>query len=437
MGAHNTKKQLSAAYRYSYSRMALNYYSFYEALYEETVVSPELKAYAGEFNQLLKAFVEGKGDMEKLHDLRVRVTSVMEVLTAYTDCFQIYEYVLNRMERRFEDGVKVDDDLEAFTSRLMEYLMDSKDTVIMNNRIQQVIGQLPVRYTRQKFFELLRDGLSVYIGSEKKSLEDMLYILRTISMAKLPEDMEKGHEDFYEILNLLRQADYLHMEKEEYHRNVDRIIYVSDQLFQEAGIYMLLQDLINDLYVLHLASSAAVIELSERQVLEKIVTGVLNQFLEGNTSMIDDAVTDLLWELEGTQESAMERYLSCPAPEENPVDELACALEKVDILLSGSPFAALDQTGEDGLEGNVDRSWLESRLEMLYSELNEVFSGTSKPVMRAIMARLLSSLPVVFSSADELSDYIMRSLTSCSDPAERETTMELLNQEMVIEDALV
>lgn len=227
------------------------------------------------------------------------------------------------------------------------------------------------------------------------------------------------------------------MEKEEYHKNVDRIIHVSDQLFQEAGIYMLFQDLINDLYVLHLASSTAVIELSEHQVLEKIVAGVLNQFLEGNTSMIDDAITDLLWELEGTQENAMERYLSCPAPEENPVDELSCALTKVDILLSGSPFVALDDTGEDGLEGNVDRPWLESRLEMLYGELNEVFSGTSKPVMRAIMARLLSSLPVVFSSADELSDYIMRSLTSCSDPAERETTMELLNQEMVIEDALV
>ena len=437
MNTHNAKKQLSAAYRYSYSRMALNYYTLYEAMCDETGISGELKGYAGEFHQVLQTFLTGDGDMERLHELRLQVTAAMEVLTAYTDCFQVYEYVLNRMERRFEDGVKVDSDVEEFTSRLMEYLMTSGDTVIMNERIQQVIGQLPVRYTKQKFFELLRDGLSVYIGSEKKSLEDMMYILRTESMAKLPEQMERGHEDLYEILGTLRQADYLHMEKEEYRKCVDRIIYVSGKLFQEAGNYMLLQDLINDLCVLHLAAPSAMVELSERQVLEKIAGGVLNQFLQGNTSMIDEAVTDMLCELEGKQEGAMERYLSYPAPDEMEDDEMSYILRKVDRLLSGSPFISLDETVEEDLLGTVDKAWLNSRLETFYGELNQVFAGTSKPVVRAIMAKLLSSLPVVFGSADELSDYIMRSLTSCSDFAERETTMELLNQEMVNEDALV
>ena len=443
METHYVKKQLSAAYRYCYARMALNYYTLYETMCEEdhvsenASVSEEMRGYAGEFHQVLQSFLAGKGEIDRLYDLRVKVTGAMEVLTAYTDCFQIYEYVLNRMERRFETGAKVDDDLEEFTERLMEFLMKAEDTVIMNDRISQVIGQLPVRYTKQKFFQLLGDGLSVYLGSEKKSLEDMLYIIRTESMAKLPPDMERGHEDLYEILNLLRQADYLHMEKEEYQKNMDRIVYVSDKLYQEAGIAMLLQDLINDLYVLHLSEGEAMIELSERQVMEKIVNGVLNQFLEGNTSMIEDEITDLLSELEGTQEGAMERYLSYPAPEEDPQDEISRSLRTVDLLLAGSPFVALRETMDESLNGSVDRAYLDERLELLFEELRTVFAGTSKPVVRAIMAKLLSSLPVVFGSADELRDYIMRSLSSCSDPAERETTMELLNQEMVNEDALV
>ncbi len=437
MESHYVKKQLSAAYRYCFARMALNYYTFYETMCEDDSVSEDIKSYAGEFHQVLKLFMDGKGEIGRLSDLRAKVTGAMEVLTAYTDCFQIYEYVLNRMERRFETGVKVDDDLEEFTERLMGFLMTSEDSVIMNERIQQVISQLPVRYTKQKFFELLRDGLSVYLGSEKKSLEDMLYILRTESMAKLPEEMERGHEDLYEVLNLFCQADYLHMEKEEYRKNIDRIVYVSGKLYQEAGMVMLLQELINDLYVLHLSKEAAMMELSERQVMEKIVNGVLNQFLEGNTSMIEDEVTDLLSELEGTQEGAMERYLSYPAPEEDPQDEMGRSLRTVDLLLAGSPFVALGGTVDEGLEGNVDRAYLDGRLEQLFEELRAVFAGTSKPVVRAIMAKLLSSLPVVFGSAEELQEYIMRSLSSCSDPAERETTMELLNQEMVNEDALV
>ncbi len=437
MESHYVKKQLSAAYRYCFARMALNYYTFYETMCEDDSVSEDIKSYAGEFHQVLKLFMDGKGEIGRLSDLRAKVTGAMEVLTAYTDCFQIYEYVLNRMERRFETGVKVDDDLEEFTERLMGFLMTSEDSVIMNERIQQVISQLPVRYTKQTFFELLRDGLSVYLGSEKKSLEDMLYILRTESMAKLPEEMERGHEDLYEVLNLFCQADYLHMEKEEYRKNIDRIVYVSGKLYQEAGMVMLLQELINDLYVLHLSKEAAMMELSERQVMEKIVNGVLNQFLEGNTSMIEDEVTDLLSELEGTQEGAMERYLSYPAPEEDPQDEMGRSLRTVDLLLAGSPFVALGGTVDEGLEGNVDRAYLDGRLEQLFEELRAVFAGTSKPVVRAIMAKLLSSLPVVFGSAEELQEYIMRSLSSCSDPAERETTMELLNQEMVNEDALV
>ena len=153
--------------------------------------------------------------------------------------------------------------------------------------------------------------------------------------------------------------------------------------------------------------------------------------------MIDEAVTDMLCELEGKQEGAMERYLSYPAPDEMEDDEMSHTLRKVDRLLSGSPFVSLDETVEEELLGTVDKDWLDSRLETFYGELNQLFAGMSKPVVRAIMAKLLSSLPVVFQSADELSDYIMRSLTSCSDTAERETTMELLNQEMVNEDALV
>ena len=57
--------------------------------------------------------------------------------------------------------------------------------------------------------------------------------------------------------------------------------------------------------------------------------------------------------------------------------------------------------------------------------------------MRAVMAKILSALPNIFTNAQELEDYIKNSLESCTDVTERETSMELLSGELLDEDALV
>ena len=96
------KKQMTAAYQYSYTRLALNYYTLYETLTEE----PELPGKGGAFlltlNELIGAYLEGKEILNRLDQLREEVTREVEILTAYTDCFQIYEYVLNRLERSYK-----------------------------------------------------------------------------------------------------------------------------------------------------------------------------------------------------------------------------------------------------------------------------------------------------------------------------------------------
>lgn len=55
-------------------------------------------------------------------------------------------------------------------------------------------------------------------------------------------------------------------------------------------------------------------------------------------------------------------------------------------------------------------------------------------MVRAIMATVLSNLPVCFNSLDEVSDYITNSFASCTDSAEKETSKELLQKLMEYED---
>ena len=56
MGTHAKRKQMTWAYRYSSSRLALNYYAFYESLYENPSADPKVLARYEAFHPLLRDF---------------------------------------------------------------------------------------------------------------------------------------------------------------------------------------------------------------------------------------------------------------------------------------------------------------------------------------------------------------------------------------------
>lgn len=116
----------------------------------------------------------------------------MEQATAYTDCFQAYEYVLNRLEGRLIPAGDTDGDRETDEERLawiMRYITETGESAVINERIQMVVSQLPVRLTKQKFFALVGEGMAVYAGSPRKNVEDMLYILRSEALLNQPAGM--------------------------------------------------------------------------------------------------------------------------------------------------------------------------------------------------------------------------------------------------------
>ena len=95
------KRQLSAACHYSYTRLALNYYMYYETSLEESLPDNRLEPLNTAFHGLLRGFLDGTCAEDALWGLRSQVMAEMETATAYTDAFQAYEYVLNRLEGRF------------------------------------------------------------------------------------------------------------------------------------------------------------------------------------------------------------------------------------------------------------------------------------------------------------------------------------------------
>jgi len=440
------KKQMTAAYQYSYVRLVLNYYTLFETIGEAPVIPERIIAYCQQLNGLLKEHCSGKDVEEGLLKLREDITHEVEVLTSYTDCFQIYEYVLNRLERKFMTLPETGHDDESFAKRLTGFVTDTRETAVINGRIRQIIGQLPVRLTKQKFFSLVMEGLSVYIGSPLENLNDMMYTLRTESMAKLPSGMEEGHKGLFELLEQFRREDYGNMTAEGYEEASSKLALACEGLMDESGLYIMLQDIINDFCVMVFAKPETVIDVKEEELYCSMAAEILEKFTNEDYSPANEDFFDRLTQLEGRQETYYERYLRTELPEESDErnkDPDYVKAVNVDKLLSGSSFVELKgrntekETGKAEETAVVDRSYLEKTAKEYFEELEEVFSGVSRPVVRAIMAKVLSDLPVFFNSIEEIQAYIEGSLKSCLDETEKETCKELLEELMEDENKLV
>ena len=440
------KKQMTAAYQYSYVRLVLNYYTLLETVAEEAPGSRDMTDYLRRLNSLMGDYISGSDAEKGLLALRKDITHEVEVLTSFADCFQIYEYILNRMERKFTpSGITIAGE-DVFLKKLLEFITGTSDSAVMNGRIKQVIGQLPVRLTKQKFYSLLMEGLSVYIGSPRENLRDMLYTLRTESMVSLPEGMEDGHKEIYEILQQFKHMDYRNMTFEGYEEAAAKLAYASQVLTEESGYYVMIQDLINDLCVLMYARPDAVIDVSEEAFYRSVLSSILTKFNQEDFSVTDEEFLDQLTQLEGRQEVYYERYLRVEVlkeEEQSPDDPDYIRSMNVDRLLSGSSFAELMIPGKEKatLSGDgdavVDKNFLDQEAEAYIHELDQLFADAPKPVVRAVMAKILSDLPVYFNSIDEIQEYMKGSLSSCLDQAEKETCMELLEELMDYENKLV
>lgn len=427
------RKQASVAYGYSLTRLALNYYTYFEDATEE-ITQESLKQADEQFHQILGVYLAGETPLEALKELRGQVLTEMEAVTAYADCFRIYEYALNRLERRFETDLPVMDvSEEEFVARLVHFLTDIKEAAVMNQRIQMIIGQLPIRFTRQKFYGLVMEALSAYIGSDMSGLDNVMYLLRTGAMVALTPEQRERYRDLDVLLEQLRNLPLKELTAEQYREAVQKISYASEALYLFSDTWQLLQDMINDLYVLCLTGNDAMKDAVEEGNALSVLCALYEQHENGSCGEIADEITERLYLLEGVQESYFEKYQRLDAAPEyrNGEGEEAYASRCIDKLLSASPFVSLEETHEEKTVGQHD---VEAAANAFFARLEPVFAANPRPVVRAIMATVLSSLPVCFNSLEEIRDYIANSFASCTDSAEKETSMELLQKLMELED---
>lgn len=432
---------------YSFVRLSMNYYTYYEMVNEDAVNDSILQDLLNKFNKTVELGVinpvMGENQvvvLKQIEEIRAAAINVMKGLTSLADIFNIFEYVLNRVEYRFKDidpSFKEDD--ATFVASVMSYILSDKDNVVMNTRICETVRQLPLRMTKAKFTEMLHTGLMVYKDSEKQSFEDFIYMLKTSAMLEVDANAFVLSSDIKKIYDDFLAADFTNLTKEQYEDLFAKLNFVTSFIEERVNKYMMLSELINDVYVIVLSNHYVNEVPTEHKACTNIISILYDRFLSKDKLLDDFEVENYFYELEGKQEEyhrefsqvehilemVLENYMEqCSS---FMIDNMYNSLGIIKLLESGSIFVEFNT---DKAEGSCTTEYIEEIFEKLMAEFMDFFKNHTRQINRAVMASVLSSLPIFFGNIDEINKYVLDSISSCTDEAERIACCEIFHSLM-------
>ena len=433
---------------YARIKMMMEYFLFYEVITEDT--NPYIasaKEMVDKLNDMVHRVYSGESDSRLLDEIlamRGEVMERMQVLTGYVDCFVVYEYILNRIQYRFQQQEKLPEDA-AFAQEVMNFIFASKDTVTVNDNLRMVLGQLPMRMTRSHYFDLIKDCISVYKGSEIEALEGFLYMFRTSAMLYKHPAQGKYFVEFEKILQELMEADYEHMDEKLYTIYAGKVETGASKLNDLSDLYMQIGQIINEMYTLVVAMPYCR-DVEQIVAADEVVQGIYALFTESDCPIWErenlatdqqkrDWLEEQLPKVEGVQEhlydsvnlaeAALDELLAGRKEEiaEAGLSDAYEYLRHVSLLNSTSVFAELDSGVSKGI---VTAEIAAEETEKLVAELKVLFQGRSRMFRRAIMASTVEKLPTFFGNAQEVADYVMNALNRCDDEAEKYASKQLI-----------
>ena len=397
---------------------------------EYTRISKLSAAYCGLLGRVNKELVSGLDEKreEEALSLRKESTQIMELLSAYTDRFTVYEYVLNRLEYRFS-GASLESGYsdEDMTQEILQKLSSETDQTVRQSMLVSIIEQLPMRMTRKRFFQVLAEGMDAYKGSDKNAVDGQLFMLRTAAMLEEPAEFKQSFPAFYEVVETFKKAPLSAVSEAEWNELHDMLASAMEELNSQMDRMLLLQELINDLCVVTMTDGCTWTEQ------HKTCSSIISFTLTPGTD--EAALNAMLTALEGIQE----QYSMTFQEKSTLVDELMQSskeqlseqgmlenfskLEVLSKLLSSSRFADIEQKQESEA---VEASYIEEQTAALISELETFLKSSSKPLARAVMAKLVTMVPLFIRDYNQLEEYIKNSLSSCSDVAEKLACIEII-----------
>ena len=437
---------------YARVNLAMHYETFYESYLENHENwSEEAQDIVSKINRIIhdNLLLNNNAEKEKIiievDELRKEIMKRMNYLSIYLDIFQIYEYVFNRTEYRFKQDEIMIVENDDFARKILRYIFDTEDNVVINAKIMETIGQLPVRITKQRFFTILRESLQNYLGRERSTLNTFLYMLRTNAMLISEEGMKNDYPRLWEQKEALAGLKYNEISEEKFLEAEKVLRQAAAFLNIESSVYYSLQEIINEVYAILLISTYVGIAETDTPVSEETIHTILSEintaFLSEDKAEPAKKLETKFEELEGIQENVVYTFIETDdvlnevdknyrkLTESLMIDPFLNVLLRTRKLLSDSLFIDLE---EEAADSKVSESLIESEAEKIEEDMMALFASHDRMIARAVMANTLGNVPVFFKNRTEVMNYVRYSLEHCKDPYEKAACVEIINK-LIIE----
>lgn len=394
-----------------------------------TVKELEEKLYDIMRKTLLAAFapVVYEESVKELAELRDKIITKMDIFTAYTDLFILYEYVMNRLEAVFEETEEpAAMDNDGVAREILQWIFSEEEPALINEHIKEMISCLPVRMTKSKFLELVENAFSIYKESDVKSIEMFDYMLRSASGLYNPKGMAKSYSKLDKVKKLFESKSLAELTKEEYEERKSLLAEGTDYIRNATECLSDIQAVANALMTVLLTKQYFTLSAERASARPQSMTEALLSGVPVDEESLFDGVET---EMEAVSEEIMGLESSLLYVKENlekQVKELMLSAVYQRLLMaqrlsSGSAYASLEE--EQTVE---EEGYLQKVKDAFLIDIKNALENGSRVQNRAVMAAVLRELPVFFNNHTEVMNYVRNALDGCRDEKEKKISVALL-----------
>ena len=365
--------------------------------------------------------------IRELAELREKVIARMDMLTAYTDLFIMYEYVMNRLEAVFESEEPAQTmDNDAVAREILQWIFSEEEPALVNDHIKEMLSCLPVRMTKGKFLELVENSFSIYESADAQSVDMFDYMLRSAAGLYAPKGMVKTYPKLDKVKKLFESKSLSELTEEEYTERKEALESATEYIRNATECLGAVQGIANALLTLLLTRQYFTMQAEKGA---KRPLDILRNLLEDGETNTEDLFEGIETEMEAVSEEVNELeplLLWVKEGMEKQMEELMLSVVYQRMLTaqrlnSGSSYAALTEKikeEEPGYSKKVKEAFL--------ADVQNALENGSRIRNRALMAAVLRELPVYFNNHTEVMNYVRSSLDGCRDEKEKKISVELL-----------
>lgn len=431
----------------SHCKLVLNYVSNHEFLSCYKGLDEELVL---EGIQLLSALIDRvvirqdvsnlEGDINTLDALRKRLVAQSGELNKYVNFLQVYEQLCHVARFRFQEILPALPSDKELVQQLMGYVQRGKDPIEVNGRMKELLGELPVRLTKQKFLDMLDLSCMCYIGARTDMVENFFEHLDECAQMLNFQALSPKYEALYALAQGLMDTDFNTLDLEGFEELYQEMEEATQELTQGFSSTLGLLELINDMYVILIARPFVLREDKAIDTARTILKAYADNQVDKESSVAQQMKN--IQKLSERQELLVGNHMLM----EDQLTLISKAhMKEIEAMmlkpLFNGLYRNLSLTGlnifadiqEDISYKNADKDYIKGKIQALKTTFETAFAQHKSALNRVVMALTFDRLPVAFNTMGEMEQYVENSLALCRDPFEKaaaiEGLMEIIEEE--------